>query len=87
MGPINNISSIGSDNGLAPDRRQAIISTNGGLAYWRIYGSLVLNVIFVEYRQVSNIRHKIPALKDSHTVLRLSLPNPLKQDVTSRMKM
>ena len=29
-GPINNISSIGSDNGLAPTRRQAIIWTNDG---------------------------------------------------------
>ena len=28
MGPINNISSIGSDNGLPPSRRQAIIWTN-----------------------------------------------------------
>ena len=25
---------IGSDNGLAPDRRQAIIWTNDGLVYW-----------------------------------------------------
>ena len=36
---------IGSDNGLAPNRRQAIIWTNGGLVYWRIYASLVLNVL------------------------------------------
>ena len=28
--------SIGSDNGLAPNRRQAIIWTNDGLVYWRI---------------------------------------------------
>ena len=39
-GPIN---SIGSDNDLAPTRRQAIIWTNGGLFYWRIYASLGLN--------------------------------------------
>ena len=40
------------------------------------------------YRQVSNIRRtKSQHLKDSHTVLRLSLPNPLKPDVKSRMKM
>ena len=40
------------------------------------------------YRQVSNIRRaKSQHLKDSHTVLRLSLPNPLKPDVESRMKM
>ena len=40
------------------------------------------------YRQVSNIsRTKSQHLKDSRTVLQLSLPNPLKPDVKSRMKM
>ena len=40
------------------------------------------------YRQVSNIRcTKSQHLKDSRTVLRLSLPNPLKPDVKSRTKM
>ena len=40
------------------------------------------------YRQVSNIRRtKSQHLKDSRTVLRPSLPNPLKPDVKSRMKM
>ena len=34
---------LGLDNGLAPNRRQAIIWTNGGLGYWRIYTSLGLN--------------------------------------------
>ena len=39
-------------------------------------------------RQVSNIRRTISQhLKYSRTVLRLSLPNPLKPDVKSRMKM
>ena len=36
-------SSIVSDNGLAPTRRQSIIWTNDGLVYWRIYASLGLN--------------------------------------------
>ena len=41
-----------------------------------------------EYRQVSNIRRtKSQHIKDCRTVLRLSLPNPLKPDVKSRMKM
>ena len=41
-----------------------------------------------DYRQVFNIsRTKSQHLKDSRTVLRLSLPNPLKPDVKSRMKM
>ena len=37
---------IGSDNGLTPNRRQAIIRTNGELDYWRIYFSLGLNKLF-----------------------------------------
>ena len=41
-----------------------------------------------KYRQVSNIRRtKSQHLKDPRTVLRLSLPNPLKPNVKSRMKM
>ena len=44
--------------------------------------------IITYYRQVSNIRRtKSQHLKDSRTVLWLSLPNPLKTDVKSRMKM
>ena len=34
---------IGSDNGLAPSRRQAIIWTNDGLIYWHKYASVSLN--------------------------------------------
>ena len=42
----------------------------------------------IDYRQVSNIiRTKSQHLKDFHTVLRLSLPNPLKPDVKTNMKM
>ena len=42
----------------------------------------------ITYRQVSNIRRtKSQLLKVPRTVLRLSLPNPLKPDVKSRMKM
>ena len=33
-------SCIGSDNGLAPNKRQAIIGTNDGLIYWCIPASL-----------------------------------------------
>ena len=41
-----------------------------------------------KYLQVSNIRRtKSQHLKDPRTVLRLSLPNPFKPDVKSRMKM
>ena len=43
--PFWQYSSIGSDNGLAPDRPQAIIWTNDGSSFWRwrIYESLGLN--------------------------------------------
>ena len=34
---IHKICSIGSDNGMAPIRRQAIIWINDGLVYWHIY--------------------------------------------------
>ena len=37
--------SISSDNSLAPNRRQAIIWTNDGLVYLRIYVSLGLNEV------------------------------------------
>ena len=41
-----------------------------------------------DYRQVYNVRcTKFQHLKDYRTVLRLSLPNPLKPAVKSRMKM
>ena len=44
--------------------------------------------ICINYRQISNIRRtKSQHLKDYRTVLRLSLPNPSKPDVKSRMKM
>ena len=35
--PCVHLSSTGSDNGSVPNMRQAIISTNGCLVYWRIY--------------------------------------------------
>ena len=48
----------------------------------------VLMALNKTYRQVSNIRcTKFQHLKDSRTVLRLSLSNPLKPDVKSKMKM
>ena len=40
QGPNQQHFSIGSDNGLAPIRRQAIILTNVEPAHWRIYAAL-----------------------------------------------
>ena len=37
------ITNISSRNGLAPNRRQAIIWTNNGQVYWRRYASLGYN--------------------------------------------
>ena len=59
------------------------------LVYFKyINPSSQMNISNFIYRQVSNIRRtKFQHLKDSRTVLRLSLLNPLKPDVKSRMKM
>ena len=49
---------------------------------------LLLCGMIALYRQVFIIRRsKSQHLKDPRTVLQLSLPNPLKPDVKSRMKM
>ena len=55
---------------------------------WRRQATLNRFIIFQDdYRQFSNIRRtKSQHLKDSRTDLKLSLPNPLKPDVKSRMK-
>ena len=47
---------IGSDNGLAPNRRQAIIWTNGGLVYGRIYASHGLNKLSYTWDVLYNSR-------------------------------
>ena len=47
--------SIGSGNGLAPVRRQAIIWTNDGLVYWRIYSSLGLNELMTPYTIIYSV--------------------------------
>ena len=55
---------------------------------WIIWQYPRASCILWNYHQVSNISHtKSQHLKDPRTVLRLSLPNPLKPDVKSRMKM
>ena len=41
--------SIGSNNDLAPNGRQAIVWTNDGSVYWRIYASLGLNELINIY--------------------------------------
>ena len=50
--------------------------------------SKVLHLLLTEYHQISNIScTKSKNLNVSHFMLQLSLPNPLKPGVKSRMKM
>ena len=39
----------GSDNGLVPNRQQAIFLTNVDMLYWRIYASLGLSELNVSF--------------------------------------
>ena len=53
--------SIGSDNGLAPTRRQAIMWANDDMVYWRIYASLglnelTINVMFADFLSLQGAR-------------------------------
>ena len=57
--------SIDSDNGLALKRLQAIILTNGGLFYWRIYALLDLNSLFLPRWVLTEFRKK-PCSELSH---------------------
>ena len=51
-------SGIGSDNGLAPNRRQATIWTNDVLGYWRIYALLGLNELsYITLPQIKKIQN------------------------------
>ena len=75
------------------------IASLPNFTFWQVYSFIdfekqqgtVLNqgaLVCDKYRQVSNIRRtKSQHLKDSRTLLRLSLSNPLKPDAKSRMKM
>ena len=86
------ISEIGKAKGLAYNSKFAVLSGK-----WRNMKTTLTSkpVTWTQmqldnpiYRQVSNIsRTKSQHLKDYRTVLRLSLQNPLKPDVKSRMKM
>ena len=46
---------IGSGNGLALNRRQAVIWTNDGLVYWRIYESLGPNGLKDDFRKEQSL--------------------------------
>ena len=57
--PIHNNAGIGWDNGLAPNRWQAIIWTNDGLVYCCIYESLGLDEIQTQFQQLKGLVHEI----------------------------
>ena len=71
------------NDGLVQDCSNAIANALELLQPWTtplIYGKV--------YRQISNISHtKSQTLHVSHLVLQLSLPNPLKPGIKSKMKM
>ena len=46
-GPINNMPSIDSDNGWVPNKPHVIIWTNYDIVYWRIYGSLGMDELWI----------------------------------------
>ena len=75
---------------MSKQSRNIHYSSHFDVVCWGLYGFQWTDIELSHetYRQVSNIRHtKSQHLKDYRTVLRLSLPNPLKPDVKSRMKM
>ena len=55
MFPQGTIANIGSDNGLALKKRQAIIWTNDGLVYGHIYASLRLDEFIYNARQLASL--------------------------------
>ena len=63
--PIDNNPAFGIDNGLTPNRRQAIISTNADLIHWRIYA--VLGGDELNLRKSTNVVRYIYSYADDIT--------------------
>ena len=77
----------GWGNGLLPDGTKSLPEAMLTYQQWDTLPFILGKCLF-EYRQISNIRRtKSQNLEDSHGVLWLYLPNSLKPDVKSRMKM
>ena len=67
-----------------------VIALLPALGLYEIFALCFLSISpdHTKYRNTSNIRHtKYQNINDSRLVLQLSLPNPLKPGVKSRMKM
>ena len=84
LGSDSQLTSIGSDNGLVPNRRQAIIWTNDGQFYRRIYASRSLNELtFIAIIQDRYIEYfwwncsKVSAIRPHWCLANISLGNGL----------
>ena len=56
------ISDIGSDNGWAPNRRQAITRTNAYSVYWCIYAALGADILQLTVNQMGKKKYSLPRL-------------------------
>ena len=73
-GPIDN---IGTDSRLSPKRWQAIIWTNDGIVYWRIYASLGLNELRVTLKCYNKTK-----LPEHSSIYPIAANNP--QDISHK---
>ena len=72
--------SIGSDNDMAPDRRQDIIWTNGSLGHWLIYVSLGLDELIHDVLNYFKMNSKYMHLMSMHYIEHLKFVEvPLKK--------
>ena len=66
---VNDLTSIGSDNGLSPGRRQAIIRTNAGILLIRTLGTnfseYLVEILIVSFKKM---RLKVSSAKGGHFV-------------------
>ena len=62
--------SVGSDNDLAPTRRQAIIWTNDGQVSWRIYATLGLNALISGKAPHHQISRNLEAARYMYRIFR-----------------
>ena len=88
MAFFEDIISIGTDNDFVPNMCKLLYIINDDHPWW--LRTLMCNQYQAKesYRKISNIRHtKSQNLNVSRLVLQLSLPNPMKPGVKSRMKM
>ena len=67
-GPIDNDNSIGLDNSLVPNWRQAIIWTNADPIHWRMYAALV-NIVYICWIKSCEKKRFAPCALTNHTIV------------------